>query len=145
MNRIIIADLLPSDYEDMISLWKKAGLPYKPLGRDKKKNILQQLKEPNNFFLKATENNKIIGVVIASHNQRKGWINRLAIDPHYQRQGLATKLIVKAQEYLQNAGINIVACLIEDWNKTSIEFFQKNNFILHKDIYYFTRKTEENI
>ena len=145
MCNINISNLLPADYTELISLWERAGLPYKPNGRDEETNILEQLKEKNNFFIKATDNNRIVGFVIASHNKRKGWINRLAVDPDYQHQGLASQLITEAEHRFLQAGIKIFACLIENWNTSSMSIFTKNNYIVHKDIFYFTKKIEKNI
>jgi len=34
----------------------------------------------------------MIGNVIASHDGRKDWLNRIAVDPDYRRQSLAQKL-----------------------------------------------------
>jgi len=39
------------DYEEIINLWKRAGLPYKPKGRDSKKAMEKQMETESNFFL----------------------------------------------------------------------------------------------
>ena len=78
-----IRDFEIEEYELLIELWEKADLPYRPLGRDSKENISQQLNQPNIYFLLAEIEKQIIGSIIISHDGRKGWINRVAISPEY--------------------------------------------------------------
>ena len=143
--KIIISDLKIKHIDDLINLWKEAELPIRPNGRDTEENLKKQIREPNNFFLKATVNKEIVGVLIASHNKRKGWINRLAVLPRFRHRGIAAKLIAEAEKRLEAAGIFIIACLIEDWNDASKKLFKKNEYKFHKDIYYFTKRLKEDV
>ncbi len=38
-----IRKFTPGDYEAVAALWREAGLPLKPIGRDKKENILNEV------------------------------------------------------------------------------------------------------
>ncbi len=49
------------DYNSLIELWKGAGLPYKPNGRDSKKTIESELKKGIAIFFVAEKNDRIIG------------------------------------------------------------------------------------
>jgi ribosomal protein S18 acetylase RimI-like enzyme len=113
---VIIRKMTMKDYDSLIELWKKGNIPYRPQGRDSKKNIRWQLQQPNCFYLIAENHGTIIGVILGTHDGRKGWINRLVITPAYRRKGIAKRLIEEFEHHLTAAGINIVACLIEDWN-----------------------------
>jgi len=140
MNIFIIRELYTSECDSLIDLWINSSLPIKSKGRDTKVNIEKQLKVDNNRFFVAEINDKLVGSIIASHNGRKGWINRLAVLPEFRGKGIASSLIKKAEEFFLSNNIKIFACLIEDWNDHSMKFFIDKNYIEHKDIIYFTKK-----
>lgn len=137
--------MLPTDYDKLIALWRRAKLPYKPQGRDSKENIEKQLRREDVFFYVIEDNDRLAASVIISHNGRKGWINRLAIDPDYRGQGLALQLIDYAENLLKEEGIGIFACLIEDWNIASESFFTNAGYQKHKDIIYYTKRIDNSV
>ncbi|MFX0066362.1 MAG: GNAT family N-acetyltransferase [Candidatus Hermodarchaeota archaeon] len=133
---ITFSILKPEHYDQLISLWEKAGLDYRPKGRDTRENIHKQLKLPNMLFLGAFKDKQLIGVIIGSSDGRKLWINRLTVDPAYRRQNIATILLQKTEEHFQNQGIEIFAALILEDNLISIEFFEKNGYSPYPILYY---------
>lgn len=131
--------------DSLFEIWTEASLPFKQEGRDTKDNIRKQLLIETNRFFVAEVNSKLVGALIASHNGRKGWINRLAVLPEFRGKGIAALLIEKAEEFFLSNNIKIFACLIEDWNVTSVKYFQSKNYIKHEDIIYFTKKLDPKI
>lgn len=140
MIDIIIRQLRIEDYDALIVLWNDAQLPYKAKGRDKRDNIERELKNPTAIFLVAEKDNKLIGSIFGSHDGRKGWINRLAVAPVYRKQGIAAKLLKNVENRLYEMGIGIIACLVEEWNTGSMQFFEKMEYKRHHDIIYFTKR-----
>lgn len=130
----------PHEYDTLIDVWKAAGLHYRPAGRDKKENLLKELNNSYESFILAEYQNKVIGTILVSHDGRKGWINRLAVIPAFRHLGVAAKLVKNAENFLLECGIEIFACLIEDWNDVSMELFQKQGYTKNEDIIYFTKK-----
>lgn len=128
------------DYDDVIKLWSVSKLPYKPLGRDSKEKILQEITQPQCIFLVAAYKGNLIAVALGTHDGRKGWINRVAVSPKFRRKGVARLLINELEEKLSKAGINIIACLIEEDNEESKHLFKALNYIKHNDIIYFTKR-----
>ncbi len=145
MNDIIFREMKINDYQALINLWEKAKLPYKPNGRDTKENIKKQLELPTNRIILSEHNGKIIGSIIASHNKRKGWINRLAVHPDFRHRGIAKKLIEKAENFLQSEGIGIFAALVEGWNKPSENLFRNIGYKDFEGIIYFTKRIRKDI
>ena len=133
------------DYEQLIRLWIDAGLPFKPKGRDRKEEFEKQIKKPENLYLTVFKENKLIGFVMASHNRRKGWINRLAVHPEFQKKGLASLLIKRAEEFFIKEGVDIFACLIEDWNDRSLKLFEKSGYKPHREIIYYTKRNHPDV
>jgi ribosomal protein S18 acetylase RimI-like enzyme len=140
-----IRHLTINDYEDMVKLWSRAKLPFKPHGRDSKEAIAAQMKANPDFFLGAFEGNRLIGTVIISCDMRKGWINRLAVDPEYRLHGVAKALIAESEKILRKYGIRIVCALIEDYNVASKRLFKKLGYVEHRDIIYFSKRENEEV
>jgi ribosomal protein S18 acetylase RimI-like enzyme len=140
-----IRPLRISDYESVISLWKQAGLPFKPAGRDTRKRIARELESPNAVFLVAELEGEVIGSVFATHDGRKGWINRLTVAPRWRRRDIAARLVEEAERRLSDQGIQIIACLIEDRNADSKRFFEKIGYQRFDRISYFTKKEHPDV
>ncbi len=134
-----------NDYWELIRLWSKAGLPFKPKGRDSYESIAEQMEANPDFFIGAFENERLVGAVIASCDTRKGWINRLAVDPDFRHRGVAKTLIAEAEKALRRRGIRIFCALIEDSNSASKELFRKCGYIEHHDIIYFSKRDSEDV
>jgi ribosomal protein S18 acetylase RimI-like enzyme len=128
------------DYDPLMSIWDGARLTYKPRGRDRRDKIEREIKGLNAVFLVAEIEGKLVGSVFATHDGRKGWINRLAVSPAFRRRGIAQKLVREAEGRLAERGIEIVACLIEDANAGSKRFFESIGYQRFDDISYFTKR-----
>jgi ribosomal protein S18 acetylase RimI-like enzyme len=134
-----------NDYWALVNLWSKAGLPFKPKGRDSYESLAKQMETNPDFFIGAFENGKLIGAVIASCDTRKGWINRLAVDPDFRHRGIAKALITEAEKALRRRGIRIFCALIEDSNSASRELFRKCGYVEHHDIIYFSKRDSDDV
>jgi ribosomal protein S18 acetylase RimI-like enzyme len=94
-------------YDSIIELWKNAGLPYRPKGRDSPDEIKGQFEKDSDLILGAFENDKLIGVIFGSDDGRRGWINRLAVTPEFQGKGIGKKLISTLEGAFQDRGRKI--------------------------------------
>lgn len=140
IENVEIRKFRADDYEPVMALWKASGLPYKPNGRDSREKILKEIAQGTATFLAAVKGETIIGTVLATHDGRKGWINRLAVTAEFRGLGIAQRLLEEAEKALYDRGIEIIACLIEDYNQVSMSFFQKSGYTKHTDIFYFTKR-----
>ncbi|MCK4319973.1 GNAT family N-acetyltransferase [Candidatus Bathyarchaeota archaeon] len=133
-----------NDYEDMVKLWIKSALPFKPKGRDSRQAIADQMETDPSLFLGAFKNNTLISVVIGSYDYRgKGWINRLAVNPKYQRRGIGQRLITTMEKILKEKGAVVTCALIEEKNQESIAIFEKLGYVSEKSILYFSKRESE--
>lgn len=134
------------DYEAVVKLWKRAGLPFKPRGRDSKRMIQGQMKAFLELFIGAFHEDKLVGVVIGSYDGRmKGWINRLAVDPAYRLRGIAQQLISRVEEALEKRGAAIFCAMVETPNEESVRLFQKMGYVTHKEILYVSKRKSQEI
>jgi len=138
--------LLNSDESQaVLDLWSIAGLSHRPNGRDTIANLARQFNEPNTIFLGGFYAENLVSVAIVSHNGRKGWINRLAVNPNHRRKNFASELIGESEKWLLQNGIEIYAVLIEDYNDESMKLFEKNGYESHKEIIYYTKKLRQDV
>lgn len=133
------------DYDPLMVLWNESRLPCRPKGRDSREKIAREIEHLNAVFLIAEMDGQIVGSIFGTHEGRKGWINRLAVSPAYRKRGIASKLVAEAESRFSEHGIDIVACLIEEWNTVSMEVFEKLGFKRHTDIIYFSKRKSPDV
>jgi len=140
-----IRRLAIDDYKEMRILWSRAKLASKPKGRDSREAIAKQMDANPDFFLGAFEKNRLVGTVIISCEERKGWINRLAVDPNHRHRGIAKTLIAESEKTLRKHGIRIFCVLIEDSNIASKKLFKECGYVEHQDITYFSKRDSDEV
>lgn len=135
-------DLLTiEEYDAMVELWQRAGLHFDRDDRDSRRRIEEQIYDDHVVILTLKDDDgKMIGVIVGSYDGRKGWINRLAIDPDYRGRRLAARLIERAEEVLIDMGATIIAALIEDENLPSMAAFRNCGYEGWSHIVYFRKK-----
>jgi ribosomal protein S18 acetylase RimI-like enzyme len=132
-----------SDYENIIRLWQICGLPYRPNGRDSFEAMKKEFRRSETCFFGLYDEDKLVGTVIGSSDGRKGWINRLAIDPDYRGQKLAHRLIKECEDFFCSLGISVIACLIEDINTPSLSAFRNAGYIISNEILYCSKRPSQ--
>lgn len=140
-----IRRLAIDDYDEIVKLWSQAGLPFRPKGRDSKKAIEAQMGTPPNLFLGAYERGRLVGVALLTCDGRKGWINRLAVDPEHRHSGIAKALIAEFEKIFRKHSIAIFCSLIDDDNSASKELFKKCGYVEHHDIVYFSKRDSDEV
>jgi GNAT superfamily N-acetyltransferase len=125
-SEIAVREFRIGDYDQVMRLWEEGRLPLKPEGRDSRANIFRQLAEPVVIFLVAETRGEVVGTVLATHDGRKG--------------GLGRRLVLEAEARLEALGLEIFACLIEDWNDDSMDFFEGLGYRKHPEILYFAKR-----
>jgi ribosomal protein S18 acetylase RimI-like enzyme len=71
---------------------------------------------------------------------RRGWINRLAVDPNYRRRGVAKVLVAESEKVLRKHGVRIFCAFIDDDNTASQTLFKERGYVEHRDIIYFSKR-----
>jgi ribosomal protein S18 acetylase RimI-like enzyme len=140
---IFIRQFSQKDYDKIIELWRNAGLTFRPEGRDSPAKINEQIKNVTTIILVAEFNGKIVGTVLGTHDGRKGWINRLAVDTEFRRKNVAKRLVVELESRFEKIGLEVVACLIEGENTASMEVFKKLGYEELNVKYFSKRKSWE--
>jgi len=144
-DELDLVALCAADYESVLALWRQAGLHIRPTGRDSAEQFARQIAGGTQTVLGLRAAETLVAVVVVTHDGRKGWVNRLAVHPDFQRRGAGKRLIAEAERLLHERGIGIVAALIEDWNAPSMALFQGAGYTLQPDIHYLTKRDNDEV
>ena len=134
-----------NDYEKVYELWLScAGMGLNNLD-DSKEGIEKFLnRNPETCFVAETEQ-RIIGVIIAGNDGRRGYIYHTAVNPDYRHQGIATKLVNEAMRALKALGINKTALVVFSKNTDGNAFWEKSGFSSREDLIYRNKTITEMI
>ncbi|MGC8781076.1 MAG: GNAT family N-acetyltransferase [Anaerolineae bacterium] len=142
MTTISLCDLGVADYEEILDLWRRAGLPVRGEGRDAPAEFSRQMARGIQRVIGLRAEGRLVAVAVLTHDGRKGWINRLAVDPAYRRRGLARRLIAEAERWFtQDLGLEVWAALIERHNTPSLSLFESLGYSYLPDILYVSKRT----
>jgi len=120
---VTIREAVAADYGAILDVWNRTGIKPRVTGRDGQAAFTHQLTQFPGLYLVADDAGCIIGVVLGTHDHRKGWINRLAVLPEYRRRGIGRALAEACDAALRAAGMAIVAALVEEGNEPSMSLF----------------------
>lgn len=135
-----IKKLTIDHYDSIISVWKGTGLPYKPDGRDSRRMMAAEMSRDHCAYYGLFNSESMIGVGIANYDGRRGWINRVAVDPEFRGTGLAGLIIEAAEKFLRELGAVVICALIDEMNTPSMDCFEKSGFTCEPTMRYFTKR-----
>lgn len=125
-----------NDYEAVYALWMSCtGMGLNNLN-DSKDGISRFLqRNPDTCFV-AVDEDRIVGVIIAGNDGRRGYIYHTAVNPEYRKQGIGAALVESAMDALKDCGINKVALVVFDRNESGNVFWEKQGFTAREDLVY---------
>ncbi len=124
-----------ADYDEVYKLWKNcSGMGLNNLD-DSKDGIARFLhRNPNTCFV--AQDKSIIGVIMAGHDGRRGFIYHTSVSPLHRHKGIATQLVKQAISSLKAEGINKVALVVFEKNIAGNTFWEKQGFTAREDLVY---------
>ena len=128
-----------SDYDSIYNLWiNTPGMGLNSVD-DSKEGIEKFLKRnPSTCFI-AEENEKIVGVIMAGNDGRRGYIYHIAVLPEFRGKHIAKTLVENAMAALEKEGITKVALVVFEKNKNGNGFWEKIGFTVRNDLIYRNR------
>jgi len=124
------------DYDDVYALWLRTpGMGLNTLD-DSHEGIEKYLaRNPATSFV-AVEEGRAVGVIMAGHDGRRGYIYHTAVDTACRRQGIARMLLEHAMAALEAEGIHKAALVAFAHNDTGNAFWQQMGFTTREDLVY---------
>lgn len=123
---IEIRPFQPSDSSAVVQLWRDGDLvvPWNDPNRD----IRRKLAVQPELFLVGVLAGEIVASVMAGYDGHRGWINYLAVAPHFRRRGIGRSMVKKAEARLREMGCPKINIQIRTGNTQVIEFYQRLGF-----------------
>ena len=131
------------DYESVYALWLScAGMGLNDTD-DSREGIGRYLeRNPETCFV-ALEADQIVGVILAGHDGRRGYIHHTAVSPSKQKHGIGTLLVDAALDALRGEGITKTALVAFARNENGNAFWEKMGFTVRDDLVYRNRALAE--
>lgn len=124
-----------ADYDAVYALW----LSCKGMGLndvdDSREGIARYLaRNPDTCFV--AEDGGVVGVILAGHDGRRGYIYHTAVHPDARGWGIGSALVQRALAALKACGISKVALVAFSRNEGGNAFWEKQGFKLREDLSY---------
>ena len=123
---LVIRPFQAPDQNAIVQLWQECGLtvpwndPYQDIA-------LKLAFQPELFFV-GTVAGQIVATVMAGYEGHRGWINYLGVAPTYQRQGIGSRMMARAEETLRNLGCVKINLQVRETNQAVIAFYKQLGF-----------------
>ena len=125
-----------ADYDSVYELWKNTpgmGLNAVDDSRDGIEKYLQR--NPATSFV-AECDSSIVGVIMAGHDGRRGFLYHTAVLPEYRNRGIAKSLVDHAISALEKEGIHKAALVAFKTNDAGNGFWEHIGFTERDDVVY---------
>lgn len=113
----------PSDQDAVIELWRRCDL-VRPWN-DPVKDIERKMKVNPELFLVGIIGGKIAASAMGGYEGHRGWVNYVAADPDYRRQGLGREIMEAVEKLLLEKGCPKINLQVRAQNKEVIAFYEK--------------------
>lgn len=144
LDGVVVRLLDLDDYDRVMAVWRSAGLhSLRPNGRDSRAAVARQLATGTHTLLGLEFEGDLVAVVLATHDGRKGWVNRLCVRPAYRRRGYGALLVAEAERVLRDQGMTVIAALIEPGNDVSVALFSKLGYVESPGLHYVSKRDSE--
>ena len=144
-RKTIIRVMNTEDYDRVYALWMSCkNMGFNNLD-DSRQGIEKYLKRNPSTCFVAEQGDAIVGVVLAGHDGRRGFIHHMAVAEDCRRQGIATDLLGQALAALKEEGINKAALLVFNRNEAGNAFWERQGFTVRDDVTYRNKELTEMI
>ena len=133
---INIRVMVISDYEEIYDVWiNTPGMGLNSTD-DSKEGIEKYLKRNPTTSFVAECDGKVVGVIMAGHDGRRGYLHHTAVLSAYRNQGIAKTLVEAAMKALEKEAIHKVALVAFKKNEIGNGFWEHLGFVEREDIVY---------
>ena len=130
-------------YEEVIDLWKRAGIDVGSSDTISEVNIMINRNPDLCIIGKLDE--KIIAVVMGGFDGRRGYIHHLAVDPNYQKRGYGRIIMNNLIEKLRQKGVHKIHLFIEKYNKEAVKFYHELGWEIREDLIMMSYVPDKNL
>jgi len=124
------------DYEAVYTLWTSMdGIGLRSLD-DSQEGFARYLnRNPHTSFV-AVADGQAVGVILAGHDGRRGFIHHTAVLPDWQGQGIGKALMEHAEEALRAEDIHKAVMVVFEHNQQGNAFWESQGWTTRPDLIY---------
>lgn len=111
-----------SDKSSVIELWTHVGLV--TANNNPEDDIQRKLSVNPELFLIAEVGEVLVGSIMGGYEGHRGWVNYLAVNPAYQRKGIARLLMSSIEVKLHALGCPKINLQVRESNSAVIQFYK---------------------
>lgn len=138
-----IRKLAIEDYDAVYCLWMHcAGMGLNNLD-DSRAGIEAFLNRNPDTCFAAEAGGCVVGVILAGHDGRRGYIYHTAVHPDFRGRGIGSGLVERAMAALERCGIHKVALVVFARNEAGNRFWERRGFTARGDLVYRNRAFAE--
>ncbi len=123
---LFIRPYRPDDEQAVITLWLRCHLITSL--NNPHEDIARKLKVHPELFFIGLLDQKLVATCMAGYEGHRGWINYLAVDPEYQHQGIARRIMETAEKALYTIGCPKINLQVRSTNAAVIAVYEKLGF-----------------
>lgn len=122
----IIRPIENKDIDTVVELWEICNIT-RPWNHPET-DIFRKMNQKDELFLVAEKNSRVIASIMGGYDGHRGWIHYLAVQPEYQRLGIATALMQNIENRLIAIGCPKVQLMVRPENTSVIQFYEELDF-----------------
>jgi ribosomal protein S18 acetylase RimI-like enzyme len=115
-----VRTLQDADVDPALSLWQRT----EHLGSVERDEVASVRAHDPELVLVAEQHGRLLGVVLGTYDGRRGWIQRLAVDPQTRRAGIARALVEELERRLVDRGCRQANLLVFADNEGGRAFWE---------------------
>jgi len=115
------------DEQDVVDLWELV-FPDDPPWNYPADVIRNKLAFQPEWFFVCHSGDVLAGTVLAGYDGVRGWVQKVAVHPQFQRQGIASVLIKTAEDALAAVGCPKLNLQTRADNAAAIEFYKEAGY-----------------
>ena len=126
IKQLTIRSFQISDEPDVIDLWHRCNLVVPQ--NDPKKDIEMNLQVQPELFFVGVISSRIVSTVMSGYDGHRGWLYYLAVDPDFQKRGIARRMVEEVESKLRKLGCPKINLQVRNSNKPVIAFYKHIGF-----------------
>ena len=115
-----------NDLDTVIALWKDCGLlvPWNNPYTD----IESKMQDSPGLFFVALLEDKLVGTCMAGFDGHRGWVYYMAVEKSHRNQGIARRLLAKAESSLAELGCAKLELMVRKSNRRVVDTYRALGF-----------------
>jgi ribosomal protein S18 acetylase RimI-like enzyme len=138
VKALVIRPAEGTEVEPVLDLWEQARSPA-AVTPDTEEALGSLIQHPGSVLLVAELDHHIVGSLVVAWDGWRGNMYRLAVLPHYRRQGIARRLVEAGHDHLRSVGARRVTALVAHAEKDATGLWLSAGYERDEQISRFVR------